>query len=74
MDRLCQKLITCQNREISIDVASSRVMLFNDVIAAEILWTRRKLNTLEMVADRSPAAQHTKLLLVNRAASQHQEG
>lgn len=44
-------LITPQNREISIYVASSGVILFNDVIAAEILWMRRKLNMLKTVAD-----------------------
>jgi len=30
------------------------VTLFSDVIAAEILWTRRKLHSLKMVTDKSP--------------------
>jgi hypothetical protein len=29
-------------------------MLFNDVIAADISWMRRKLSACKMVADRSP--------------------
>jgi hypothetical protein len=35
-------------------VASKTVTLFNDVIAAEILWMRRKFNALEAVADKLP--------------------
>ena len=43
--------ITSQNREVSIYVSCSGVILFNDVTAADILWMWRKLNTLKMVAD-----------------------
>lgn len=53
MAKLWTTSITSQNREISIYVSCSGVILFNDVTAALILWIRRKLNTLKMVTDTS---------------------
>jgi DNA-binding NarL/FixJ family response regulator len=34
-------------------VVNRRVMLFSDMIAAKIWWTRRELNILQMLADGS---------------------
>jgi hypothetical protein len=51
MGMLCWKWIACGNTEISRCVTSKSYCYSNDVIAAEIWWTRRKLNTLKMVAD-----------------------
>ena len=41
------------NKEMSRYVANGRVMLFNDVIAAKIWWTRMELNTLQFLVDGS---------------------
>jgi hypothetical protein len=51
--RLWYKLITCQTKEISRYVMSKRVTMLNVVVVADILWLRRKCNTLKMVASRS---------------------
>jgi hypothetical protein len=52
MGSLCEKVITCPNKGILRYAVSERVALFVDVIAAEISWTRRRLNTIKMAADR----------------------
>jgi len=54
MGRLCEILITHQNREISRNVESTTVILLNYMTVTTVLWAGRKLNALEMGADKSP--------------------
>jgi hypothetical protein len=54
MGRLCKRLITHKKREISINVDSTTVTLLNCMAAIVVLWAGRKLNALEIGADRSP--------------------
>jgi len=51
MGRLCEILITHQNREISGNVESTTVTLLNYMTVTTVLWAGRKLNALEMGAD-----------------------
>jgi hypothetical protein len=51
MGRLCEILITHQNREISGNVESTTVTLLNYMTVTAVLWAGRKLNALEMGAD-----------------------
>lgn len=55
MGTLCKKLIHCRSKEAYRYVVSKRVTVFNCMTAAEILRRRRNLNTLKMVANRSPS-------------------
>jgi hypothetical protein len=55
MSRLCNKLVTSQSQERCRYMVSKRVTLFNCMIADQISWARRKLNTLEIVANRLPS-------------------
>jgi len=46
MCQLCYKLIPCWNRELLRYIVSKAVTLFNNAIAAKILWMRRAINAL----------------------------